>query len=59
MKKNYLSPNVKEVIIEGAASLLAASGGSAINVDKVLIDDNDTEITDGGITDIDTDYSPW
>ncbi len=59
MKKNYLSPNVKEVSIEGAASLLAASGGSSINIDKVLIGGNDSEITDGGITDNDADYSPW
>ena len=59
MKKEYLSPSIKEVSIEGAALLLDASTGSTINIDKVLINDNDTEITDGGTTDPDEDYSPW
>lgn len=39
--------------------LLDASKESTINIDKVLINDNDTEITDGGTTDPDEDYSPW
>lgn len=59
MKKKYLSPSVKVISIENSSMLLSASRGSSGNVDKVVIDGDGNQITDGGTTDPDTDYSPW
>lgn len=61
MKKNYLSPSLKVVIIESATMLLAGSDKEDEKnpvIGNVTIDGNDQQITDGGETDPDTEYEP-
>ena len=63
MKKNYLSPSLKVVIIESDTMLLAGSGSDEDEkdpiIDKVTIDGNGTLITDGGETETEEEYNPW
>lgn len=58
MKKNYLSPSLKVVIIESDTMLLAGSKKNTI-INNVTIDGNGTLMTDGGETDPETEYEPW
>ena len=62
MKKNYLSPSLKVVIIESDTMLLAGSGSDEDEkdpIDKVTIDGNGDLITDGGETKTEEEYYPW